>query len=225
MSLGIYKQGQGYWVRVMTAFGLGVMLLAACAWMWQQVGAIPLPKPTWNIAVTGATSDAGVGSLVDLVVMPSDEVIGSATVEGFESRGEGRGTVTIGQIQMIGESDPSGASRLRTGEAGSPTFGAIIDSAKGIQAFETIFLQAAVVGVMVLIGAMLTYWLVGAKRATAEFLISTDGEMKKVNWSTFKDVRGSTMVVISASFILAAGLFAVDFLFSRVMTMVGVLQQ
>lgn len=221
MSLGIYKHGQGYWVRVMTAFGIGVMILAACAWAWQQVSAIPLPKPTWDLKVTGVVGEVDVGSPVDLLLTsPSQEVVGSATITAYESYGDGRSLITIGQIQMTGDNDPASASRLRIGDAT-----VIVESAKGIQAFETIYLQAGVVAVLVLIGASMTYWLVGIKRSTAEFLIATDGEMRKVNWSTRKDVIGSTKVVIGASFLIAAGLFGVDFLFSRLMTLVGVLQQ
>ena len=48
---------------------------------------------------------------------------------------------------------------------------------------------------------------------TADFLIATEGEMKKVSWSSKKDVIGSTKVVIVTTFILAAILFGVDLLF------------
>ena len=51
------------------------------------------------------------------------------------------------------------------------------------------------------------------------------GEMRKVNWSSRREIIGSTWIVISASFMLAAGLFAVDFLFSRFFALIGVLEQ
>ncbi len=44
-----------------------------------------------------------------------------------------------------------------------------------------------------------------------EFLIATDGEMKKVNWSTRKEVRGLPMVVVIASFLLAMIIFVIDY--------------
>ena len=40
-------------------------------------------------------------------------------------------------------------------------------------------------------------------------LIATDGEMKKVNWSTRKEIVGSTWVVVAATFLLTAVLIAV----------------
>ncbi len=48
---------------------------------------------------------------------------------------------------------------------------------------------------------------------TADFLIATEGEMKKVSWSSKKEIIGSTKVVIVTTFILAAILFGVDMLF------------
>ena len=73
-------------------------------------------------------------------------------------------------------------------------------------------------------GAAVTYWLVGVRERSAEFLIATDGEMKKVNWSTRKDVVASTWVVILWSVLLAGGLFLVDTLFSVFFKLIGVLQ-
>ena len=36
MSLGIYKQGQGYWVRVLTAALIAVVTLGGAGWMAGQ---------------------------------------------------------------------------------------------------------------------------------------------------------------------------------------------
>jgi preprotein translocase subunit SecE len=67
------------------------------------------------------------------------------------------------------------------------------------------------------------YYFVGVKPRSVDFLVATDGEMKKVNWSTRKDVIASTWVVIAASIVLAAGLFVVDILFSEFFRLIGVL--
>ena len=74
-------------------------------------------------------------------------------------------------------------------------------------------------------GAILTYWLVGVSPRTVEFLIATDGEMKKVNWSSRRDVMGSTWVVILWSVLIAGGLFTVDLAFAKLFQLIGVLQQ
>jgi preprotein translocase subunit SecE len=57
---------------------------------------------------------------------------------------------------------------------------------------------------------------------TADFLIATEGEMKKVSWSSTKEVVGSTKVVIVTTFLLAALLFLVDFVFVNLFSMIGI---
>lgn len=55
--------------------------------------------------------------------------------------------------------------------------------------------------------------LVGQSRSTVDFMILTEGEMKKVNWSTRREVFGATRVVIVTVLALASILFAVNLLF------------
>ena len=63
-------------------------------------------------------------------------------------------------------------------------------------------------GAVLAIGA-LVLWLINRPK-TADFLIATEGEMKKVSWSSKKEIIGSTKVVIITTFILATILFSVD---------------
>jgi preprotein translocase SecE subunit len=58
---------------------------------------------------------------------------------------------------------------------------------------------------------------------TVDFLIATDSEMKRVNWSTPREIRGSTYVVIGACFLLAAALFIFDLIFKTVFQSMGIL--
>ena len=58
--------------------------------------------------------------------------------------------------------------------------------------------------------AYLTFWLVGRKRGTVDFMIATEGEMKKVNWSTRQEVIGATKVVIATTLAMGALLFVAD---------------
>ena len=51
--------------------------------------------------------------------------------------------------------------------------------------------------------------LLTRSRRVVDFLIATEGEMKKVNWSTQEQVIGSTVVVISVMVFLAVLLFLV----------------
>ena len=56
------------------------------------------------------------------------------------------------------------------------------------------------------------FWLAN-KPSMADFLISAEGEMKKVNWSTREEIVASTIVVIVVLLFMAALLGATDLFF------------
>jgi preprotein translocase SecE subunit len=62
------------------------------------------------------------------------------------------------------------------------------------------------------------------KPSNVDFLISTDSEMKRVNWTTNKELFGSTRIVIAFVFIMAVILFTYDLFFQTVFYLVGVLK-
>jgi preprotein translocase SecE subunit len=57
-------------------------------------------------------------------------------------------------------------------------------------------------------------WHLMNKPSNVDFLIATDSEMKKVNWTSRKDLIGSTKVVIVFMFLIAIILFGIDIAFS-----------
>ena len=65
--------------------------------------------------------------------------------------------------------------------------------------------------------------VVNSKRP-ADFMIATEGEMKKVSWSSKKEIIGSTKVVIVTLLIMGLVLFFVDLFFMRLMRSLKVLQ-
>ena len=75
------------------------------------------------------------------------------------------------------------------------------------------YVQFGVPTVLVVALAGLMFWLVNRVRS-ADFLITTEGEMKKVSWSSRKEVVGSTKVVIVTTLIMAAILWGVDAVFT-----------
>ena len=83
----------------------------------------------------------------------------------------------------------------------------------------------ALAGAVMLVGALATFVIVGTKKNSVEFLIATDGEMKKVNWTSYREVKGSTIVVIAATFLIAGFLFVVDLAFSNFFSWIDVLQK
>ena len=66
-------------------------------------------------------------------------------------------------------------------------------------------------------------WKLMNKPTNVDFLIATDSEMKKVNWTTRAELIGSTKVVIFFMMIIAAVLFLIDVLFGYVFYWFGVL--
>ena len=87
--------------------------------------------------------------------------------------------------------------------------------------------QVVVYGIPVLFAAVLggvAYRVIYVKRASSDFMIATEGEMKKVNWSSRNEVIGSTKVVIVVTLLMAVLLFGVDMLFQNLGRLAGVLK-
>ena len=100
--------------------------------------------------------------------------------------------------------------------------GAYVLSEK-LRGLETsIYVRFGVPTAIVLGLAMLVFWFVNRPRS-ADFLISTEGEMKKVSWSSRKEIVGSTKVVIVTTLILAALLYGVDFVLAVLFDSLGIM--
>ena len=122
MAVSIYKKGQGYWTRVMSAIAMGMLVLMGAVWLADHLK-----------------------------------------------------NVRIGRL-------------------------------------EPIYTQA-ITFVVVFAGFFwLGYYLIGRKPKTVDFLIATENEMKKVNWSSRREIRGSTLVVIGLTVIVALIIAVLDYL-------------
>ena len=133
MAVGIYKKGQGYWTRLMSAIALGMIVLLGVVWLW------------------------------DLLA-----------------------TIRVGFAQPV-------------------------------------YVQAAVTVVVIAVFGWLGFYLVGLKPKVVDFMIATEGEMKKVNWSSRREILGSTWVVIGLTIFIAIFCFSFDFIFQQLMKWMGVL--
>lgn len=133
MSSVIYKPGQGYWTRLMSAVGWGVVVAFAALWVWNRLASVA-------------------------------------------------------------------------------------------DAEKAVYYQGIGASALLLIGGIVLYYLIYIRRRTSEFLIATDGEMRKVNWSTRREIIGSTWVVIAISVIIAVILWVTDFVFGYFFTKIGVIQ-
>jgi preprotein translocase SecE subunit len=128
MATAIYKSGQGYWTRTVSAVAVGVIGLAGGVWLYQQMAGA-------NIYARGITA-----------------------------------------------------------------------------------------GVFMAIVAAVIYYVYGVNRKAVDFFIATEGELKKVNWSTRREIVGSTWVVMIVAFTIALVLFVVDIIFKQFFSAIGVLQ-
>jgi len=62
-------------------------------------------------------------------------------------------------------------------------------------------------------------------RPSSDFMIATGGEMKKVSWSSKREIIGSTKVVILFTVLMALFLFLVDLAFQTMFSGMGILKR
>ncbi|MCC6425746.1 MAG: preprotein translocase subunit SecE [Phycisphaerales bacterium] len=217
-------------MRMLTACLIGVVLLSGAVWSYQQLEAVSIPTREWSITVAGSDATKPLPKVGDSIELHSpagsQEELGPKVVTGTvhtvqAAPGQSAAIVTVRAVNAVQEA--ATPERDQTLVAGD--YRGTVSLAQAVPYFDILYLQAGVVGVILVLGTILTYWLVGVRKNSVEFLIATDGEMRKVNWSTRREVMGSTWVVIGACFLIAAFLFLVDAAFSGFFQFVGLLKQ
>ncbi len=220
-------------MRVMTAAFIGVLIISAAAWGWGQAGVIRLPARSWSFSINNVQGEVATGDTIELFRYNEEsetpeipELFGAASVESYEI---GKGSTATVVVSAFSNEEvrnkANDALLIRSGPTDSPTLEASIRGSSPTPIFPIEYLQSGVAGGIMLLGALCLYIFIGSKKGTVEFLIATDGEMKKVNWTTYREVKGSTIVVIVATFLIAGFLFGVDTIFAKIFTAVGVLEQ
>jgi len=92
-----------------------------------------------------------------------------------------------------------------------------------IGTIETVYVQAGAAVIFISVLSVIAYYLIAVHKKVVDFLIATEGEMKKVNWSTRREIMGSTWVVISLTFIVAAIIAFLDMSYSMIFQALKVL--
>ncbi len=87
----------------------------------------------------------------------------------------------------------------------------------------SIYLQGGLAAAFMIATAAIIYWVYGINRTTVDFFIATEGELKKVNWTTRREIVGSTWVVVIVSISIALILFIVDIFFKELFSAIGIL--
>ena len=80
---------------------------------------------------------------------------------------------------------------------------------QSLQTTNNVWLETLIPSAVAAIFAGLIYWL-SNKPAIADFLIAAEGEIKKVSWSSRKEIVNSTIIVIVVVVFMAVGLGLVD---------------
>jgi preprotein translocase subunit SecE len=91
--------------------------------------------------------------------------------------------------------------------------------------FWRLAVRAGIPLVFIAVLGAISWWLAFGHARSGDFMIATEGEMKKVSWSSRSEVIGSTKVVIALVVMLALLLFGVDLLFQWVFSSIGVLKK
>jgi len=99
-------------------------------------------------------------------------------------------------------------------------FGAAIVIGLGcLQLYETLdsadfglWVKTMVPAALFVVLALLIFWLIN-KPSIADFMVAAEGEMKKVSWSSRKEIAVSTFIVIAVVFVMAALLGVTDLSF------------
>jgi len=84
-----------------------------------------------------------------------------------------------------------------------------------------VYLRYGIPTAIVVVCAALMFWIVNRPKS-ADFLIATEGEIKKVSWSSRKEIIGATKVVIITTLILSGILYGVDILLVFVFGKLGI---
>ena len=82
----------------------------------------------------------------------------------------------------------------------------------GVDQQTTLLIATLVPASVFVILALLIVWIVN-KPSIADFMIAAEGEMKKVSWSSRKEITASTIIVICVVALMATLLWAVDLTF------------
>lgn len=213
--LSMYKAGQGYWTRMMSAIFFGVLVAGGALWLSGQINAMNFEPVAWRYTIGSDAPVSGLSVNDEVELRRSNVRIGSALVRSIDGNTLELNNVTMGS----GNAATDVQSVVAEGSSPIPVGGLQL-----VQRFEKTYLQGGVAGLTLLIGAIVIFYLCYSNKRTSEFLIATEGEMKKVNWSSRREVFGSTWVVIGISVLIAAILFFTDQLFYAIAKSIDLIQ-
>jgi preprotein translocase SecE subunit len=93
-----------------------------------------------------------------------------------------------------------------------------------VEGVQPVYVSATGAVLLIAVFGILGYWLLARHPKVVDFMIATEGEMKKVNWSTRREILGSTWVVIGMTVFIAILCFVFDWFFIFFFRAINVLE-
>jgi preprotein translocase SecE subunit len=230
LAFDIYKPGQGYWTRVLSAAGAAILVLSGVYWVVTDRLAIYDFTKDWDHTI----------SVKDQKVTQKNTAIKTWGLNLPEKQAD-PDNVESGVRVILRSRSPLRLAGLENNDLitqlnGKPVTNVadLLSALEGVkinQAFTIEVVRAHSINLYVQISAGLLILLASAfvlfrvfnRHNIVDFMIATEAEMKKVNWPSKSDVIGSTWVVICGTFMLALLMFVVDFIFIWLFTYIEIL--
>lgn len=244
MALAIYKSGQGYWTRMLTAIGAGILVLAGMGWLWQQLSAMGTNvTPTYSYAEFAS----GVSTWAKNANHPAAALtsLGSVTIEKDQDHPPTKYILTDKATKQTFELTPTqfaaainaaqdNVSKQHKIKSDLDVTAEDVLSAEvsdqtltvGVATFAArnrLYIQSAIELVVLAIFAVGIYYILN-KPKVVDFMIATEAEMRKVSWPDRREIVGSTWVVICGTLMMAVLLQLVDVIFFKFFAAIHVLR-
>ncbi|HEX8913955.1 MAG TPA: preprotein translocase subunit SecE, partial [Humisphaera sp.] len=196
----IYKKGQGYWTRMGTLIGVALVggLLA-----WTLYSQIPQSFFNTPFADERAAEAAARASETKIATLTSEVADPAKRLTPAEVADREKGLAAERKSLLDQRATIAQMAQNRT-ETGRRVAMAIAGTFLAVYVFFAIRLMN--------------------KPSNVDFLIATDTEMKKVNWTSRKELIGSSKVVILFMVLIAIFLFLNDTVWGFLMWALGVLR-
>jgi len=237
----IYKSGQGYWTRLLTAIGAGILVIWGASWLSTELEGLgssvtvinrEAQQASRHIAAWGGARGYPIANIGPIASVSQKAGATPAETEFVLTDDYGQSyslkpaqlaeavnfpiaNVTLNQSDLISRT-PDSVTMDATGSLAIRLPATFAHTNK-------LYIRAVTVAVVIIGFGLLVFWLLNKPRIV-DFMIATESEMRKVNWPTRREVVGMTIVVISGTLIMALMLFTFDLFFSYFFQEIGILQ-
>ena len=228
MFFSVYKPGQGYWTRVLTAIGAGVLVLASVSWLWSELDGARFHVNREHVANLGSNTitDDPLSNLG--IYLPDSNDSADPEAQGVrvqridsQSPAKSAGMVSDDRIILVNQqpvTDPTTLISALTGLSANTPIQVTFVRAQSI----VLYVQAAVAIVLIAVFGLILWGMLNKPR-TVDFMIATEAEMKKVNWPSRQEIIGSTLVVVCGTAFLMVVLFLIDLVFGWLFIEINIL--